>query len=106
MDNGPELTSRALDQWAYQHGVRLRFIDPGKPVQNAFVESFNSRLRDECLNEHWFLSLADARHIVEAWRTDYNQTRPHSSLGNLSPEEFRKNQQVLAIVAKPVGLSL
>lgn len=106
LDNGPELTSRALDQWAYQRGVRLRFIDPGKPVQNAFVESFNSRLRDECLNEHWFLSLADARHLVEAWRIDYNQTRPHSSLGNLTPEEFRKNLQVQAIVAEPVGLSL
>ena len=91
LDNGPELTSRALDQWAYQRGVKLRFIDPGKPVQNAFVESFNSRLRDECLNEHWFLSLADARHLVEAWRIDYNQTRPNSSLGNLSPEEFLKN---------------
>lgn len=106
LDNGPELTSRALDQWAYQRGVRLRFIEPGKPVQNAFIESFNSRLRDECLNEHWFLSLRDAQRIVEAWRVDYNQTRPHSSLGNLTPEEFRKNLQVQAIVAEPVGLSL
>jgi putative transposase len=106
MDNGPELTSRALDQWAYQRGVRLRFIDPGKPVQNAFVESFNSRLRDECLNEHWFLSLADARHIVEAWRIDYNQTRPHSSLGNLTPEQFRQNLSLQLTMARPVGLSL
>jgi putative transposase len=94
MDNGPELTSRALDQWASQRGVRLRFIDPGK------------RLRDECLNEHWFLSLLDARHIVEAWRIDYNQTRPHSSLGNLTPEQFRKNLQVQPTVAELVGLSL
>jgi len=89
LDNGPELTSRALDQWAYDRGVRLRFIDPGKPVQNAFIESFNGRFRDECLNEHWFLTLADARRIVEDWRIDYNRNRPHSSLGNLTPQEFR-----------------
>jgi putative transposase len=89
LDNGPELTSKALDQWAYERGVRLRFIEPGKPVQNAYIESFNGRLRDECLNEHWFLSLPDARRIVEEWRIDYNRTRPHSALGNLAPEEFR-----------------
>jgi len=88
LDNGPELTSRALDQWAYERGVRLHFIDPGKPQQNGFIESFNGKLRDECLNEHWFLSLADARRIVEDWRMDYNQNRPHSSLGNLTPEEY------------------
>ena len=88
LDNGPELTSRALDQWAHKRGVRLRFIDPGKPVQNAFIESFHGRFRDECLNEHWFLSLADARRIVEDWRFDYNQNRPHSSLGNLTPQEY------------------
>jgi putative transposase len=107
LDNGPELTSRALDQWAYQRGVRLRFIEPGKPVQNAWVESFNSRLRDECLNEHWFLSLADARRIVEAWRMDYNRIRPHSSLGNRTPEEYRGLTQKTHIqVTEPVGLSL
>jgi len=89
LDNGPELTSWALDQWAYEPGVRLRFIEPGKPVQNAYIESFNGRLRDECLNEHWFLSLAHARRIAEEWTQDYNQNRPHSSLGNLTPEEFR-----------------
>lgn len=90
LDNGPELTSRALDQWAYERGVRLRFIEPGKPVQNAFIESFNGRrLRDECLNEHWFLSLPHARRTIEDWRIDYNHNRPHSSLGNLTPEEFR-----------------
>jgi len=88
LDNGPELTSRALDQWAYERGVRLHFIDPGKPQQNGFIESFNGRFRDECLNEHWFLSLADARRIVEAWRRDYNKNRPHSSLGNLTPMEY------------------
>lgn len=80
-DNGPELTSKALDQWAYAHGIQLHVIDPGKPVQNAVIESFNGRLRDECLNQHWFTSLADARHIIAAWREDYNHQRPHSALG-------------------------
>jgi putative transposase len=89
MDNGPELTSRALDQWAYERSIRLRFIAPGKPVQNCFIESFNGRLRDECLNLNWFRSLGDARQIVEAWRLDYNQARPHGSLGGLTPEEYR-----------------
>ena len=68
-------------------GIRLHFIDPGKPNQNAYVESFNGRFRDECLNEHWFLSLAHARHIVETLRVDYKAVRPHSSLGNVSPTE-------------------
>jgi putative transposase len=88
MDNGPELTSRVLDQWAYVHGVQLRFIAPGKPIQNAFIESFNGRFRDECLNQHWFVNLAHARRVVDAWRRDYNQARPHSSLGYLTPDEF------------------
>jgi putative transposase len=87
-DNGPEFTGRALDQWAYQHGVRLRFIDPGRPVQNAIIESFNGRFRDECLNQHWFLDLADARRIIAAWRDDYNTWRPHSALGGRTPQEF------------------
>ena len=107
LDNGPELTSRALDQWAYARGVRLRHIEPGKPVQNAFIESFNARLRDECLNEHWFLSLADARRIVEAWRMDYNGNRPHSSLGNLTPEEYRRQLvSTQTMRMEPVRLSL
>ena len=89
LDNGPELAGKALDQWAYERGVRLRFIEPGKPVQNAFVESFHGRLRDECLDRHWFLGLADARHTVEDWRRDYNRARPHSALGYRAPEEFR-----------------
>jgi hypothetical protein len=89
MDNGPELTSRALDQWAYARGVRLHFIDRGKPVQNCFVESFNGTLRHECLNDHWFTSLYDAREKVETWRVDYNRVRPHQSLGDRTPEEFR-----------------
>lgn len=88
MDNGPEFTGKALDQWAYEHRVELQFIEPGKPVQNAFAESFNGTLRNECLNEHWFTSLADAKAIVENWRIDYNHVRPHSSLGNKTPAEF------------------
>jgi putative transposase len=90
LDNGPEFTSRVLDQWAYGAGVELRFIQPGKPVQNAFVESFNGKFRDECLNQSWFLSLSDAIQSIAAWRLDYNRHRPHSALGNLTPEEFAK----------------
>jgi len=90
LDNGPELTSQRLDQWADQHHVALQFIDPGKPIQNAFIESFNSRFRDECLNAHWFTSLADAQRLIEAWRLDYNQCRPHSSLGYQTPEEVHQ----------------
>lgn len=87
-DNGGEFTSRVVDQWAYEHGVRLAYIEPGKPRQNGYQESFHGRLRDECLNEHWFTSLADAREKIEAWRVDYNTERPHSSLGYRTPEEF------------------
>ena len=87
-DNGPEFAGRALDVWAYEHGVKLHFIEPGKPVQNAFIESFNGKMRDECLNEHWFLSLGEARETIEGWRRDYNEVRPHTSLGNRTPQEF------------------
>jgi putative transposase len=87
-DNGPEFRGRVMDEWAYGCGVRLQFIEPGKPIQNAFIESFNSRLRDECLNEQAFLSLDDARRKIEHWRSEYNRERPHSSLGYLAPEEF------------------
>ncbi|MDP9472512.1 MAG: IS3 family transposase, partial [Chloroflexota bacterium] len=89
LDNGPELAGKALDQWAYEQNVRLRFIEPGKPIQNAFVESFHGRLRDECLDQHWFLGLTDARATVEAWRRDYNRLRPHSALGYRAPEEVQ-----------------
>jgi putative transposase len=89
LDNGPELTGRALDGWAAERGVQLRFIDPGKPSQNGFVESFNGRFRDECLDQTWFTSLADARSTVEAWRRDYNGHRPHSALGYKTPDEIR-----------------
>jgi putative transposase len=87
-DNGPELRGQVLDQWAYDHGVHLQFIERGKPIQNAYIESFNARLREECLNEHVFVSLNDARRKIEQWRIAYNRERPHSSLGNLTPEEF------------------
>ena len=87
LDNGPELTSQLLDQWADHHNVRLQFIEPGKPIQNAFIESFNSRFRDECLNAHWFTSLSDAQLLIETWRLDYNQCRPHSGLDYQTPEE-------------------
>jgi putative transposase len=106
LDNGPELAGKAVDQWAYERGVWLRFIEPGKPVQNAFVESFQGRLRDECLNRHWFLGLTDARHTVEIWRQDYNQARPHSALGYRPPEEFRRVFEETAIMRQElVGLS-
>ena len=88
VDNGPEFAGRVLDEWAYRMGVCLRFIRPGKPVENAYVESFNGKFRDECLNEHWFASLAEARVIIEAWRREYNLERPHSSIGNIPPAEF------------------
>jgi putative transposase len=80
VDHGTEFTSRVLDEWAYQRGVRLDFIRPGKSVEHGFNESFNGKLRDECLNTNQFLSIADARSKIEAWRTDYNQHRPHSAL--------------------------
>jgi putative transposase len=88
VDNGPELRGRALDGWADDHGVQLYFIDPGKPTQNAYIESFNSRYREECLNQHWFTSIREAREIIEDWRIDYNKERPHSSLKYQTPEEF------------------
>jgi len=94
VDHGTEFQSRALEDWAYRRRVQLDFIRPGKPVENAFIESFNGRLRDECLNLHQFTSLAEAHAIIEAWRLDYNQRRPHSSLGHLTPNEFVAQRQV------------
>jgi putative transposase len=105
LDNGPELTGKMLAQWAHEHGITLRFIDPGKPIQNAYTESFNGRLRDECLNEHWFLGLTDARRIVEAWRQDYNQDRPHSALGYATPIEVAERMATVATPLKLAGLS-
>jgi putative transposase len=91
VDHGTEFQSRALEDWAYRRGVQLDFIRPGKPIENAFIESFNGRLRDECLNVHQFASIADAQAKIEAWRLDYNQRRPHGSLGHLTPSEFVTN---------------
>lgn len=88
IDNGSEFTGRALDVWAHQNNVKLDFIRPGKPNENAFIESFNGKFRDECLNENWFVSLEDVRRTIEEWRIDYNENRPHSSLGGLTPREF------------------
>lgn len=93
-DNGPEFTGTALDEWAHRRGVRIQFIRPGKPVENAFVESFNGKFRDECLNEHWFLDLSDARTKIEAWRRDYNGARPHSSLDNITPNEYSSSLEL------------
>jgi len=87
-DQGPEFTCRALDQWAFEHGVELRLIQPGKPTQNGFIESFNGRFRDKCLNEHWFSDIVYARKIVNNWRQDYNECRPHSSLNYQTPSAF------------------
>jgi len=88
IDNGTEFTSPVVDQWAYQNQVQLHFITPGRPMENGFIESFNGKFRDECLNENWFLDLADAREKIETWRCDYNPVRPHSALGDLTPAEF------------------
>lgn len=93
VDHGTEFQSRALEDWAYRRGVQLDFIRPGKPVENALIESFNGRLRDEWLNVYPFTSMAEVQHISEAWRLDDNQRRPHSSLGHLTPNEFVAQRQ-------------
>lgn len=89
-DNGPEFVGKAMLNWAHRRGVSLRLIEPGKPNQNAYVESFNGRLRDECLNEHWFMSITHARTVIEAWRQEYNDERPKKSLGGLTPAQYAK----------------
>ena len=88
LDNGPECTSKAMFFWSEKTGVKLNFIQPGKPMQNGFIESFNGKFRDECLNEHWFTSLEEARRIIEEWRIHFNEERPHDSLGDLTPREY------------------
>lgn len=100
VDNGPEFRSRAFVEWTQRHGVTLHFIDPGKPTQNAFVESFNGRLRDECLNQEWFLGLADARQKIEGWRQFYNNKRPHSALGGMPPSRFAQRFQPRLLIAE------
>lgn len=89
-DNGSELTSKAMFFWSQRTRTELHFIQPGKPTQNAFVESFNGSFRDSCLNQHWFWDLVDARCIIDAWRQHYNEERPHSSLGYLSPAQYAR----------------
>ena len=88
VDNGPEFISKALDLWAFDNNVKLRFIQPGKPTQNAYIESFNGKFREECLNDNVFVSLSSAQKIIETWRQDYNLERPHSSLNDMTPTEF------------------
>ena len=92
-DNGAEFTGRIMDMWAYHHKVRIDFSRPGKPTDNAFIETFNGSLRAECLNLHWFSSLQEAKEIIETWRRDYNESRPHSSLGNLPPFEYTRQHR-------------
>ncbi len=96
-DNGPEFTGKAMLTWAHRHGIALRLIEPGKPNQNAYIESFNGRLRDECLNEHWFTSLNHARAVIEAWRCEYNDERPKKSLGGLTPTQYAKQVAIKAV---------
>ena len=88
IDNGPEFAGKALDEWAYRKRIKLHFITQGKPVENTYAESFNGRLRDGCLNTNWFMNLKQARNIIEDWRRDYNEVRPHSSLKNMTPMEY------------------
>jgi putative transposase len=94
---GPEFTGKAMLNWAYRNGMSLRLIEPGKPNQNAYVESFNGRLRDECLNEHWFTSIAHARAVIENWRREYNEERPKKSLGGLTPNQYAKQLAIKAV---------
>jgi putative transposase len=109
VDNGTEFCSKAVDGWAYRKGVTLEFIRPGRPVENGFIESFNGRLRDECLNTHLFWSIEDACEKIEAWRVDYNTRRPHSALANLPPAAFaasamrRERKQQQRMEPLPVG---
>ena len=88
IDNGPEFTSNVMSAWAYDHKVEHIFIDPGKPMQKGYIESFNGKLRAECLDQHWFRNFSEAKEIIENWRLEYNRIRPHSSLDNLTPEEY------------------
>lgn len=102
VDNGPEFRSKVLDAWAHQHRVPLQFSRPGKPVDNTYIEAFNGRLRDECLNQHWFLSLPDAQRTIEQWRVDYNTVRPHRALAGRTPTQFA---EAFVIQIDPTRLS-
>lgn len=100
-DQGPEFTGKALDQWAYEKGVELKLIQAGKPTQNAYIESFNGKFRDECLNEHWFTDLHHARALISEWRKDYNENRPHSALRYMTPAEFAARYRDQKLTEKP-----
>ena len=101
-DNGPEFTSRAFMAWTQTHGIRHILIQPGRPMQNGYIESFNGKFRDECLNEHWFLTIGHARQLIEAWRIEYNTERTHSSLGDVTPQEYAAQ----AVAERDRGVSL
>lgn len=94
-DNGTEFTSIAMDKWSFRRGIQLKFIQPGKPIQNAFIESFNAIFRNECLNRHWFEDLAEAKRTIETWRIDYNTTRTQKRLGKITPIEFARRHRIL-----------
>jgi putative transposase len=98
-DNGSEFSGQAMDLWAYQNGVKIDFSRPGKPTDNAFIESFNGTFRDECLNVHWFETLAEAKQLIEAWRQEYNESRPHRALGDLTPSEFASQHNANCVLA-------
>ena len=100
-DNGKEFCGKAMVAWAHEHGVQLRLIEPGKPNQNAYIESFNGRLRDECLNEHWFPSLLHARTEIETWRREYNEERPKKALGGMTPSAYAE-QLAMKAVSSPL----
>ena len=103
-DNGPEFTSRAFMGWAHTHGIRHILTQPGKPMQNGYIESFNGKFRDECLNEQWFETLHQARYAIASWRQDYNEVRPHSSCGRMPPAQFAAlHRQHAADAAKPIN---
>lgn len=89
LDNGPEFTSKALDDWAHRHRIKLVFSRPGTPTDNPYIEAFNGRFRAECLDQHWFASLDEAQQVIEAWRIDYNEVRPHSALNNQTPATYK-----------------
>ena len=100
-DNGPEFAGKVLDRWAFERGVKLQFIRPGKPVENAYCESFNGKFRDECLSANWFASLGDAQRAIEQWRHEYNEERPHKSLGRRTPAEFTRSLQSQTLSTTP-----
>lgn len=100
-DNGKEFCGKAMVTWCHDHGVNLRLIEPGKPNQNAYVESFNGRLRDECLNEHWFLNLLHAKVLIETWRKEYNEERPKKALGGLTPAAYAQQLAMKTVTVNP-----